>query len=98
MQDESTASFAKWHPCEAIKQIDRPIIRTSNLAIHLDRNVNSDGFKVNFQNHLPPMLATSIKSVVSGEGGNKTSFLQKIIAESIDVAPEDIVDMELQVW
>jgi aspartyl aminopeptidase len=32
--------------------IKRPILRTPSLAIHLNREVNSDGFKVNVQTHL----------------------------------------------
>ena len=31
---------------------------SKRLAIHLNREVNTDGMKVNAQNHLPPMLAT----------------------------------------
>ncbi|OAY47934.1 probable aspartyl aminopeptidase [Manihot esculenta] len=43
-------------------RIQEPIMRVPTLAIHLDRNVNSDGFKVNTQSHLIPILATSIKA------------------------------------
>ncbi|MCD7451083.1 hypothetical protein HAX54_009531 [Datura stramonium] len=42
-------------------KIEEPIMRIPTLAIHLDRGVN-DGFKVNTQSHLLPVLATSIKS------------------------------------
>ncbi|KAF9601188.1 hypothetical protein IFM89_017373 [Coptis chinensis] len=42
-------------------RIEDPIMRIPTLAIHLDRDVN-DGFKVNTQNHLLPVLATSIKA------------------------------------
>ena len=40
-------------------QIDRPIMRIPSLAIHLNRTVN-DGFKVNFQQHMSPVLASAI--------------------------------------
>ena len=37
--------------------LERPIARVSNLAIHLDRKVNSEGLKLNEQRHLPPTIA-----------------------------------------
>ncbi|KAK2442483.1 putative aspartyl aminopeptidase [Trifolium repens] len=42
-------------------RIEEPIMRVPTLAIHLDRGVN-DGFKVNTQTHLLPILATSLKA------------------------------------
>ncbi|XP_076937096.1 putative aspartyl aminopeptidase [Bidens hawaiensis] len=42
-------------------RIHEPIMRIPTLAIHLDRGVN-DGFKVNTQTHLAPVLATSVKA------------------------------------
>nr|XP_043636872.1 probable aspartyl aminopeptidase [Erigeron canadensis] len=42
-------------------RITEPIMRIPTLAIHLDRGVN-DGFKVNTQTHLAPVLATSVKA------------------------------------
>ncbi|KAI5667837.1 hypothetical protein M9H77_17690 [Catharanthus roseus] len=43
-------------------RIQEPIMRIPTLAIHLDRGVNSDGFKVNTHSHLVPVLATQIKA------------------------------------
>lgn len=34
----------------------RPLLRIPNLAIHLNRTVNSDGLKLNAQSHLVPIL------------------------------------------
>ncbi|XP_030494094.2 probable aspartyl aminopeptidase [Cannabis sativa] len=41
-------------------RIEEPIMRIPTLAIHLDRG--TDGFKVNTQTHLLPVLATAIKA------------------------------------
>ncbi|KAL1178221.1 hypothetical protein V6Z11_A03G083200 [Gossypium hirsutum] len=45
-------------------RIEEPIMRVPTLASHLDRGVN-DGFKVNTQSHLLPVLATSVKTCVN---------------------------------
>ncbi|KAL8474608.1 hypothetical protein ACS0TY_031165 [Phlomoides rotata] len=42
-------------------RIEDPIMRVPTLAIHLDRDVN-DGFKINKQTHLAPVLATFVKA------------------------------------
>jgi aspartyl aminopeptidase len=44
-------------------RIDRPIARIPQLAIHLNRNVNEDGLKLNKQLHLPPVLGMSLKEL-----------------------------------
>lgn len=35
---------------------ERPLLRVPNLAIHLSREINSEGLKVNAQRHLAPLL------------------------------------------
>ncbi|KAF8399911.1 hypothetical protein HHK36_015781 [Tetracentron sinense] len=60
-------------------RIEEPIMRIPTLAIHLERGVN-DGFKVNTQSHLVPVLGTSVKAELNkvvaetgpAEGGGKS--------------------------
>jgi len=49
----------------ALVAVRRPVLRISSLAIHLNRDVNSDGLKVNAQQHLPPVLATEVKAALN---------------------------------
>ncbi|KAK8690829.1 hypothetical protein V6N13_074355 [Hibiscus sabdariffa] len=88
-------------------KIEEPIMRIPTLAIHLDRGVN-DGFKVNTQSHLVPVLATSIKGELNkavAENGpadktmNKSrhhTLLLQIIANKLGCQPDQICDFELQ--
>ncbi|KAK3280436.1 hypothetical protein CYMTET_11733 [Cymbomonas tetramitiformis] len=86
-------------------RINRPIMRIPTLAIHLDRNVNSEGFKCNPESHLAPVLATQIKSALGEEEKSKDSkdgerhhaILINLLAKELGCAPEDICDFELNV-
>nr|CAB3495912.1 unnamed protein product [Digitaria exilis] len=61
-------------------RVQEPILRIPTLAIHLDRTISSEGLKINNQNHLIPVLATSIKNEMQrlvGENGPKGSSENK---------------------
>lgn len=47
--------------------IERPILYLPNLAIHLDRESN-DAFKLNKEDHLKPILATTAAEEICGTG------------------------------
>ena len=46
-------------PAGATRLVDlrRPVLRIPNLAIHLNRTVNTDGLKLNAQSHMVPIIA-----------------------------------------
>ncbi len=59
-------------------RIDRPLCRIPNLAIHLNREVRTDGFKPNAQKELPAVWGMAggelrLESFIAGELGVATS-------------------------
>jgi aspartyl aminopeptidase len=85
--------------------IDRPILRVPNIAIHLQRDQN-DKFEFNKETHLTPILATTVCEQL--ELGTKPSpesaensaekhhpILMKLLADELKVSCDDILDFEL---
>lgn len=66
-------------------RIDRPILRVPQLAIHLDREVNDKGLKLNPQKHLVPVLG--LESVDYG------GFLTWL-GDELDVDPARILSWD----
>jgi aspartyl aminopeptidase len=77
--------------------IDRPIMRIPNLAIHLtDRS--ADGFKFNNETHLRPIIETAIKAqVVTNSNDPHNNSLLHLLAQTLHVKPDDIINFELSV-
>ena len=50
-------------------KIEEPIMRIPMLAIHLNRDIGTEGFKPNKQTHCVPVLATAIKKSMAGPAG-----------------------------
>lgn len=74
---------------QAMVAIRRPIARVSNLAIHLNRNVNEDGLKLDKQRHLPPMLG--LDDTAAGEEWS----LRRLLAAEIGAKADDILGYDL---
>jgi aspartyl aminopeptidase len=76
------------HPDIRLVNVKRPLMVIPNLAIHLNRNINS-GIKLNRQTHMLPLVAL----VNENYKGHK--YINEIIASEISVSPDEILDFDL---
>lgn len=67
-------------------KVDRPLLRLPQLAIHLDREVNTKGLVLNPQNHMNP---------VWGLGAVDQGGLERFLATELGVAEGDILSWDL---
>ena len=63
-------------------KVDRPVMRIPSLAIHLDRSLN-DGFKVNFQSHMAPVIADAVETAL-GSGSTPAATATDTTAAAPD--------------
>ena len=68
----------------------QPLLRVPSVAIHLNREVKTDGLKLNPQKHLPPILGLADGAPSDGVGA-----LRRLLARELDVAPERILAWDL---
>jgi len=69
-----------------------------SLAIHLDRSVNEQGFKLNTETNLLPIIETSIKTQLQTQTGDAhNASLVKLISEKLGITKEEIRGFELSV-
>ena len=73
-------------------KFDDTLIRLPNLAIHMNREVNDKGLKLNTQTELPLLFAQSKAGVEADQ-----QFLG-YIATHLDIQAEDILTFELNVY
>jgi len=69
--------------------IDRPVLRIPQLAIHLDREINTKGLHLNKQNHLRPLWG------FVHEDDDESAGLAALLAEHLQVATDDILAWQL---
>ncbi|MCK4670957.1 MAG: M18 family aminopeptidase [Candidatus Aegiribacteria sp.] len=67
----------------------KPVCRIASPAIHLERNVNKDGFKVNPEENTPLLLSTS---------GSGFQDLLALACESAGLREEDVSGWSMEVW
>lgn len=88
------------HLKEKLIHVKKPVLLLPNLAIHLQTAEERKAFNVNPETHLQPVLCS--KSFDDKNAGGRTEVdgkhhmaLLEIIAEEANVAPGDIVDVDV---
>ena len=66
-------------------RVDRPILRVPQLAIHLNREIDTEGLRLNKQAHMAPVWGLKTK----GEHG-----FRAWLAGELDVRPEDVLSWD----
>ena len=73
---------------------DKVLLRVPQLAIHLNREVNDKGLKLNKQTHMPPILALEDPDGTPVD----ENMVRSLIAETLSVKPEDIANWQLECY
>ncbi len=82
----------KGPPVPRLLKIDKPLLRIPQLAIHLNREVNDKGLKLNKQTHLPPILS------MAKQGLSSEKLLNELVAKELKCRPGDIMHLELALY
>lgn len=72
-------------------RFEQPLVRLPNLAIHMNREVNEQGLKLNKQTELPLILGQL------GEGEDAEARLHKLLTDAAQAEAKDLLSWELAV-
>ena len=73
-------------------RFEQPLVRLPNLAIHMNREVNEQGLKLNKQTELPLILG------LMNEGDNAEAQLRKLLADAVQADAGDLLSWELTIY
>jgi len=68
------------------------LLRISQLPIHLNRDVNDEGLKLEKEQHLPPMIGQADEKEFTRDS------IKGIIAEDMGIEPSEISDFDLKLY
>jgi aspartyl aminopeptidase len=78
-------------PAAHLVDFRRPLLRVPNLAIHLNRTVNTDGLKLNAQEHMVPVLGLES----AGPADLRALLVRELTSAGVRAEPGDILGYDL---
>lgn len=75
-------------------RFDRPLLRIPNLAIHLNRQVNQEGLKLNPQEHLVPVLGLES----AGPADLKALLVEELARGGVTASAADVLAWDLSLY
>jgi aspartyl aminopeptidase len=79
-------------PQTRLLNLERPLARLPNLAIHMNRDVNEQGLKLNKQTELPLILGAL------GDDATAESRLRKLLADAAQAEPADLLSWDVAAY
>ncbi len=79
-------------PATCFVNFKRPLLVIPHLAIHFNRTINEQGNPLSKQKDMLPVLG------MVNEHFEKENLLYKLIAEELQIGPEDILDFDLTLY
>lgn len=76
---------------EYLVRVHKPLARVPQLAIHLDRQVNENGLKLNAQTHLAPIWGLA-------GNGEPVEQLTTLVAEASGIRPDEVLAHDLSLY
>jgi aspartyl aminopeptidase len=76
-------------------RIDRPVCAIPQLAIHLDRDVNTAGLVVDAQHHLTPLWGLAPPPGVTPSAATGTDGMAGFVAHELGVSADDVLGWDL---
>jgi aspartyl aminopeptidase len=83
--------LAGGRPVAHLVDFRRPLLRVPNLAIHLNRTVNTDGLKLNAQDHMVPVLGLES----AGPAELRAMLVHELSGAGVRAEPGDILGYDL---
>jgi len=76
---------------QRLVDLRRPLLRIPNLAIHLNRNVNTEGLVINAQQHLAPLLSLEATADVT----LPRLLEEALLAEGVECSNDSLLGFDL---
>lgn len=96
LKSKSKSKGNSARPSSRLIRLDEPLLRIPNLAIHLYREIRTEGLKLNQQRHLVPVAGLGSEASLFGRLAEVLSKKEKRKIAATDILSADLMTFDLQ--